>query len=327
MTFALISIPYDSFVMWILGICMIVGIALLYFGGEALTKGASGLALSLKINPVVIGLTVVSIATSMPELVTSLIAVFKGKSDLALGNIVGSNLANIGLIFGIGALVFPIGIQRRLIKVENPVLMAVTLTFLFFCMGGQISRIEGLMLLVIMTVCVCLLVKFGSGSDESAEEVEGAGSVPKSIFAVVIGGLLLALGASVLVDSSVEMAGRFGVSEALIAVTMVAVGTSLPELAATIVAAARKEGDLIAGNIIGSNFFNIVLIGGAVSVVKPIAVSPSFFDFHLPIVVVATALMWLLSSMGKNMTRRDGVVLLIFYTIVIAIVVQREFSV
>ena len=325
MTLALISIPYDSFAMWLLGICMVVGIALLYFGGEALTKGASGLALSLKINPVVIGLTVVSIATSMPELVTSLIAVFKGKSDLALGNIVGSNLANIGLIFGVGALVLPVGIQRRLVKVENPVLMAVTLTFFFFCMGGQITRVEGFVLLATMIISVFLLVKFGSGSDEPSEEVEGAGSVPKSIVAVLLGSLLLALGASVLVDSSVELAGRFGVSEALIAVTMVAVGTSLPELAATIVAAARKEGDLIAGNIIGSNFFNIVLIGGAVSVIKPIQVSPSFFDFHLPIVIVATALMWILSAIGKNMTRRDGVILLLFYAVVIGIIVQREF--
>ena len=322
---ALISIPYNSFGTWILLLLMVVGIALLYFGGDYLTQGASGLALSLRINPIVVGLTVVSIATSMPELLTSLIAVFKGKSDLAMGNIVGSNLANIGLIFGIGALVFPIGIQRRLIRVEHPVLMAVTLLFFFFSLSGSIERYEGIILLVIMVVAVTLLVRFArSGNGVPVEGVEDPGSVSKSLIFVALGSLLLAGGASVLVDSSIEVAGRFGVSEALIAVTMVAIGTSLPELAATIVAAARKEADLIAGNIIGSNFFNIVLIGGAVSVIKPIGVSPMFFTFQLPMVLVATALCWILSGLGKNMTRKDGVILLTFYAVVIGIIIQQE---
>ncbi|MGB0369747.1 MAG: calcium/sodium antiporter [Opitutales bacterium] len=323
---AFISIPYASFAVWLLLILMVVGIALLYFGGDYLTQGASGLALGLKINPIVVGLTVVSIATSAPELLTALFAVMAGQDDLAMGNIVGSNLANIGLIFGIGAMVFPIGIQRRLIKVENPILMAVTLTFFFFCFEGEINRTEGIILLLIMAVAITLLVKFAkSGTAPEGEEIESAGSVPKSVIFVVIGSVGLALGASVLVDSSKELAGRLGVSEALIGATMVAIGTSLPELAATIVAAARKEADLIAGNIIGSNFFNLVLIGGAVAVVKPIAVSPTFFSFQLPAVLVATALMWILSSIGKNMTRRDGIILLVFYAVVIGVIVQQEF--
>ena len=305
---------------------MVIGIALLYFGGDFLTQGASGLALGLEINPIVVGLTVVSIATSAPELITALLAVLGGQDDLAMGNIVGSNLANIGLIFGIGALVIPIGIQRRLLKVENPVLMAVTLLFVVFCMGGQIDRLEGIILLFIMTVAIVLLVKFAKSGTTETEEIESAGSVPKSIFCVIMGSAFLAVGASILVGSSEELAGRLGVSEALIGATLIAVGTSLPELAATIVAAMRKETDLIAGNIIGSNFFNLVLIGGAVAVIKPIEVAPTFFDFQLPAVIAATALMWILSGIGKDMNRRDGAILLVFYAVAIGIIIQQEFA-
>ncbi|MEM7673595.1 MAG: calcium/sodium antiporter [Verrucomicrobiota bacterium] len=323
----LINIPFESFAMWLLAILILLGIALLYFGGECLTKGASSMALRLRINPVVVGLTVVSIATSMPELVTSLIAVFDGESDLAMGNIVGSNLANIGLILGVGAVVFPLSIQNRLLIVENPVLLAVSILFVLLCAGG-LGQTDGLILLAVMAVCLFLLVKFArvGGSSGSEEDLEGAKSLGHSVVLVAAGSLLLTLGARVLVGSSVEVAERFQVSKELIGLTMVAVGTSLPELAATIVAAARKESDLIAGNIIGSNFFNIVLIGGTVSLLKPIAVADSFFTFEFPIMILATVLMWLFFGIGKRVSRLDGVLLLIFYCLVIGFRMSQEFG-
>lgn len=302
----------------VLLIVFALGLAALTLGGDWLFRGSVNLAALLKIKPVIIGLTVVSIATSMPELFTSLIGSLTGSYGLAIGNIVGSNIGNIGLILGISALICPLVVRTRLIRIDVPILIGVSLLFAALC-WNSLSRIDGALLLG-----TCLgyffFIVHESRKDRSRQPIEEEleeeihrSSLPRAVTWVLLGTVALALGAELLVRSSVEMAERLGVSDVLIGLTVVAIGTGLPELAASITAAVRKHVDLCAGNIVGSCLFNLILIGGAVSMISPIQVEPRLFIVEFPVMIAFALLMWPLFFTGKMVSRKEGILLLFSY--------------
>lgn len=320
MQFALISLPFVDFPIWLLFVFLAVGLAGLTFGGDWLTDGAAAISVNLKISPLVIGLTVVSMATSMPELFTSLLAAKQDSPGLAVGNILGSNVANIGLILGATAVLCPLNIQTRLIYREVPMLLAVTALFSIFAADG-FSRGEGIILLGLTVAYLFYAVRSAREvppdvvGEEFAEELESASGKSNAAAwgLVLLGGALLGIGADILVGSSVEIATRWGVSDTLIGLTIVAIGTSLPELAASLAAARSGHSDICAGNIVGSNLFNLMLIGGSVATVVPFAVDPALFSFEFPAVFILTIfLLWFFKT-GHIVTRLEGVTLLCFY--------------
>lgn len=308
---------------WLLTIGIAVGVTLLMFGGQWLTVGAGSLALNLKINPVIVGLTVISVATSMPEMITALVAASKGNAGVAVGNIIGSNICNIGMILAIAALLTPVVIQHRLVRAESPFLVAVTLLFSGFCIGG-LARWEGITLLLVAVAYVTVLVVRSQRHPEdvppdiSEELEEPVRSNLKAVLFVLVGGAGLAVGAEILVECSVESALRLGVSEVLIGITVVAVGTSLPELAAAVAAARRRQSDLVAGNIVGSNLFNILLIGGTVSTVYPLPVEPSLFRMEIPAMIFLTVISFFMYYRDRIVSRIEGGLLLGLYVAIIA---------
>ena len=248
MTLALISLPYLDFPLLALLALMLVGFFMLALGGDWLTHGAVAISSNLKINPVVIGLTVVSIATSMPEMATSLMAA-EDNPGIALGNILGSNIANIGLILGVAAIISPLKINLRLIRREVPILILVTLLFAAFALGGGFQRVEGMVLLGLTVAYLVYIVRGAKLEDSQVvadDFAKNAGQVQhksssKALLIVALGAGALALGAGLLVGCSVEIATRMGISDLFIGLSIVAIGTSLPELAASI-AAVREIG-------------------------------------------------------------------------------------
>lgn len=257
-----------------------IGLVLLYFGAEGLVRGGSNLGLRIGLSPLVVGLTIVAFGTSAPELAVSLNAVFTGRTDVAVGNVVGSNIANIGLILGMSALVSPILINVRLIRIDIPIMLGTSLLFCLLMWNGILSRLDGGLLLTGIIVFTVLSIiaarRAGSRTQESyGEELEREVHAGRRAWwldaSMVAGGLvLLILGGRFLVDGAIEIARFAGLSEAVIGLTIVAVGTSLPEMATSILAAARKMGDIAAGNIIGSNIFNTLGILGASALAAPL---------------------------------------------------------
>ena len=323
-------IPYTDLSTLILVLILIVGLAGLCFGGDWLARGAASLALLWKINPVIVGLTIVSIATSMPELITALLAAGRGSSGLAVGNIIGSNLGNIGLILGIAALVGPVRIQWRLIRQEVPILFVVTLLFTLLCAGGviingKLGRIEGALLLLGAVVYLAFLTIQARHpkkriEEEYADEIEDPlGSVACCLAYIAAGGVALWLGAELLVNSSVELARRMHISDELIGLTIVAIGTSLPELAASIAAAMRKQSDIIAGNIVGSNIFNMLLVGGGVAAIFPLEIDGRLFEVEYPAMILLTVLLWFAFYTDRRVSRLEGGFLLVLYILVLTL--------
>lgn len=290
------------------------------------------MALTLKISPIVVGLTIVAMATSMPELLTSALGAYRGSYDLAVGNIVGSNICNIGLILGISALIRPIKIDRKLINTEMPLLFLVTVVFSLFALGG-VGHVEGMILVGSLVVYLIFLIRGANKLSDVPEEeyTEEIGTRIESLsfclLLVAIGGTLLAFGAEFLVGSATEMARRMEVSEVLIGITIVALGTSLPELATSVVAASRGQSDLVAGNIVGSNLFNILLIVGGVSAFQPLAVNKSLFTVEIPSMVVITLILWLIFITGRKVTRMEGIVLLVLYAAIIYLSINSHTSI
>jgi cation:H+ antiporter len=318
---------------------LFLGLVLLAFGGDLLAGGASSLAANFRIEPVVIGITVVSIATSAPELFTCLIAGFRDQGDsLVLGNIAGSNLANVALILGVAAVIFPISGRARYYFWEIPWLILATIIFVLFCKAG-ITQLEGvvLVLLMISYLVVTLrlrlffltvlgpvykmlrfikdpaLVKIGNFDE--LEDVENRSSLTS--FLLVIGGTLaLLVGASLLVDSAQSIAMELHVNQGFIGLTVVAIGTSLPELAASVAAARKKQTGLIAGNIFGSNLFNMLFVGGVTATASPIEWDGSLKK-EILLMLGVTALLAVVfqkrSQGHRQMGRSVGLILIALY--------------
>ena len=298
-----------------------IGTGLLYAGAEALVRGAIRLAETFHIRPVIIGLTVVAFGTSMPEFMVSLISAIAGNSDIALGNVVGSNIANIGLILGLGAFLRPVTVGKTSFTIYLPVLFAATITLYLFSFSTVIGFLHGLVLLtglVLFIYTVWLKRKrplyttaaIGTGSvDVSAKERV------VDIVMVLGGSGLLLLGSHMMIDSGVSIAQAFGVSEFAIGVTLIAFGTSLPELAATIVSVIKRNTDIILGNIIGSNIFNVLFVVGGVSVIHPIAVDSSSRSYEFPVMILFTVVLLVMMRTGKAVDRTEAFLLLVGYII------------
>ncbi len=301
---------------------MVVGLAILGWGADAFVRGASGLALLGGVPPLVIGLTIVAIGTSTPELLVSLMAVIDGSADLALGNVVGSNIGNILLILGLCAVVRPLHVATELLRFDLPVMVVSALAAGLAVYDGFLTHLDGLLLLVGLGLYVARHVRVAMRQEQGVtlpvEEVEAV--VPTlsrpQLAVALLGGLAgLVIGSHLLVDGAVELAVGWGVSELLIGLTVVAVGTSLPELATSMAATLRGERDLAVGNVVGSNIFNILLVLGGASFLGPgdILVAPTARTFDVPVMIGVTVLAAPILLTGRQITRGEGVVLLALY--------------
>ncbi|GAB4166586.1 MAG: calcium/sodium antiporter [Geothermobacteraceae bacterium] len=299
----------------------IAGLLLLYFGAEWLVAGSSRLALGFGVRPLVIGMTVVAFATSMPEMLVSLAAAFRGSADLAAGNIVGSNIANIGLILGCAALLHPLAVTSATLKRELPFLFGISVLFGLLCFDGTLGAVDGLVQLLLLAgfLGYCLRDTRRQRRIETGDEVraELAASRGRDLVLVVVGIVGLAIGAEMMVRSAVIMARQFGISELVIGISVVAVGTSLPELAASVVSAWKGEMEISIGNVIGSNIFNLLFVLGLCPVIRPLAIDPELVRIQLPIMLGFTLLLWGL-SLGGRIGRRKGVLLLVCYALFIS---------
>lgn len=295
---------------------IIGGLILLTVGAELLVSGSSKLALHLKVPALVVGLTVVAFGTSAPELVVSISSNMRGLGDIAVGNIVGSNLFNIAVILGLAALIRPLKVNLKVLKIDTPIAVVLTLLVPALLLDNTISRVEGAALFCGIIVYTAFTVFYGK--KEAADfQVSTQKDHPKGSLVVqillILGGLCgLVLGSRLFVDGAVEMAERFQVSEAIIGLTIVAAGTSLPELATSVMAAFRKEEDIAVGNILGSNIFNILSILGVTGSISPVHVH-NISAVDLGAMIVVTLVLFPLIHTGYRINRFEGAALLAFY--------------
>jgi len=304
----------------------IVGFALLYYGAEWLVKGSASLAKSLGIAPIVIGLTVVAFGTSAPELVVSLVSSIKGASMIAVGNVIGSNICNIALVLGLSAALRPITCHRAVVRRDIPIMLAISLVLLLLCLDDTIHRIDGailfggIILYTVMNYFFARREKAAGNVPDVAEDVEEIGFVrsrPRQLMFIVVGIAGVVGGAQLVVTSAVVIMEALGVSQKFIGLTIVAFGTSLPELATSVVAAMRRQMDISIGNLVGSNVFNILSVLGAAALVQPIAIPDGFVGSGMYIdflVMIGTSAMPLLFLLRGNTVRRgNGILLLAVY--------------
>ena len=302
---------------------ILFGIILLSHGGDVLTKSSVDLSLKFSVPKIIIGMTVVSFATSAPELIVSLNATLNGFSNFAIGNVIGSNIANIGLVLGIITIIYPITLQQRFYTSDFPILMLSTFLFyLLLITGNKISRGEGIILLVLITLILAYLFLYQKKSISEFSDVGDTSKIyiPESIFYVLFSGLLLWLGSETLIKSAISVANKYEISERVISVTMVAIGTSIPELAASVVASIKKQNDLSIGNLIGSNIFNLLVVIGITSTVLPIEQIDSkiIFNDMLWVILFSAIILPLAYLKRKNvLTRKKGIILLTLYLIFI----------
>lgn len=304
---------------------LLAGLVLLVAGAEFLVKGSSRLAAAAGISPLVIGLTIVAFGTSAPEMAVSVGASWSGQADLALGNVVGSNIFNVLFILGLSALVVPLVVSQQLVRLDVPLMIIASFLLLLMGLDGQISRLEGVILFAgILTYTVFLIVQSRKESSAAVKEeyeqeygagVSGtAGYVRNGLY--IAGGLiLLVLGARWLVDSAVSIAQQLGLSELVIGLTIVAMGTSLPELATSVIASIRGERDIAVGNVVGSNLFNILSVLGLSSAVSPagLAVPDAALVFDIPVMIGVALICLPIFFTGYVITRWNGALFLFYY--------------
>jgi cation:H+ antiporter len=339
-------------------ILFIAGITGVYFGAEWLVKGSSKLSRDLGIKPIVVGLTVVAFGTSSPELAVSLTASIKGSNDIAIGNIIGSNIANIGLVLGIAAIVLPLQVEKIIMKRELPLMIAISAGLYFMAIDKKIGLVDGLILFTGIIFFISYQVyntlnsKGKSGNSEcSASEYSSLSSsahpslqhsdsdipVDKTcitertdkqdpagrkyllfnILYIVVGLACLLVGAHILVKSAIFIAGRLGMSEMVIGLTVVAFGTSVPEMATSVVSVLRKEADICVGNVIGSNIFNILMVIGSVALVRPLNVARETLFFEFPVMILFSLALIPMIRGNLRVNRLEGCLLVAGYFVFI----------
>lgn len=298
----------------------VAGLAVLYFGAEGTLSGAVAIAKWARISPLVIGLTLVAFGTSCPELSLDISAALQGTTDLAFGDLVGSNIANVGLILGIAAVVHPLRVQMRLLRAEVPIAIAVSLAVMGLALDGEISRQDGVLMLAAFVLFVGY--SYRAARRESAavkaelrEAVDEQLRLGRNAALVVFGLIALVVGAQLMVYAAVAMARLMGVGKLTIGLTIVAVGTSLPELATSIVAALRKDADIVAGNVIGSNIFNLLLILAIVAVITPVPVTTASLRVDLPVMIALVAMLVPIMLRGMVVSRVEGMLLVGSYLV------------
>jgi cation:H+ antiporter len=306
------------------------GLLLLYYGAEYLVTGSSRLAYSFGISPLVIGMTVVAFATSTPELLVSLLAAIKGSADIATGNIIGSNVANIGLILGAAAILHPLTVSRRTLLREIPIMIFSGVLLYLMALDGQLGFGDGLILFVLLLAFLFYCLCMGRNDAQVAPEIEAdrasSNRRGRDLVLVLVGIVGLGVGAELMVRSAVTMARYFGLSELVIGMTIVALGTSLPELAASMMSAWKGEMDISVGNVIGSNIFNVLFVLGICPMLRPLTVDPSVLRFEMPYMLVCSVLLIPLIWHRNGLGRRRGVVLLGIYLLFVGLMFIREMA-
>lgn len=293
---------------------VVAGLALLVFGGDMLVKGAVNLSLRLGITPLVVGLTVVAFGTSAPEMVVSLSAAWRGATDLALGNVVGSNIANVLVILGAAAIFSPIVTRGHDLRESWAMMMAASALLIVLAFFGSLGRIDGMVLLAALALIIWR--QLSTARPEDADRIEGAALGARWLQILTwlaLGLVLLPVGADLLVRGATDIARAFGVTEVVIGLTLVAIGTSLPELAASVAAALRGRSDIALGNVVGSNIFNILSILGVTALVAPLPIPPELMRFDLWVMLASSALLAPFLFRALPIGRVTGALLLLAY--------------
>lgn len=302
---------------------VILGLLLLIWGADRFVHGAAAAARNLGVAPLMIGLTIVAFATSAPEILVSVVAASRGEPDLAIGNAIGSNIANIGLVLGVVALIRPIELKSATVRREMPALLAVSLLTIALFLDSYLSRMDGFVLLAGLVIVMIWLARLGFRSSESDPmQADYEAEIPKhvkmksAIFWFIVGIATLLGGAKLMVDGAIDIAVALNVSEVVIGITLVALATSLPELAVSLISALKGEYGLAIGNIIGSNTFNLLAVIGVAGAIQPAALPPSVLSLHIFVMVAFTLVLFALTyeydGKGK-ITRYEGFALIAAY--------------
>ena len=298
---------------------LIFGLTVLVIGGNLLLKAAVSISLRFGIPKLLIGMTVVSLATSVPELIVSIKSALKGSPDLAISNVLGSNIANLGLVLGITIVFSPINISKSIYKKEWPIMMFSAVYFLIVVLDGVISKTEGGILVCFLVMTISALIKLRD-KDEVELENESEDSFLKSLLILFFGGLFLYFGSEWFIDGAIMLANSFGISERIIGITVVSVGTSIPELVTSLVAVLNKEKSISLGNLLGSNIFNVFAVLGITSIVTPLTViDQNIIDYDIYIMLFFAAIILPLIFFPKKLVlgRKEGIIILLFYTVYI----------
>jgi cation:H+ antiporter len=306
-------------------VLFLLGLVVLCIGADSLVRGSARLARALGIAPVIVGLTIVAFGTSTPELVVSMLAAIRGEADIAVGNIVGSNIFNIAVILAVAALVRPLEVKLRLVNIDCPIMIFSAITFMVTAADGEIGRIDAAVLTGLFIGVLLMTVRQARNepeavSDEFKEEIRSYGRRGLAVDCVyILGGLIgLVGGGHLLVTAAVSMAREMGVSELVIGLTIVSAGTSLPELATSAIASYRKQPDIAIGNVIGSNLYNTLFIGGISALVHPLPVQKSVLSFDILVMLMLSAALWPILRTGKGVSRIEGLLLLSVYGLTLA---------
>ena len=294
---------------------LLAGLALLIWGADFLVKGASRVAVGFGISPLVIGLTVVAFGTSSPEMAISVSSALKGEADIAVGNVIGSNIFNVLFILGVSALITPLLVSKQLVKVDVPIMIGVSVLALVLSIDGRIAFWEGAVLFAGVIAYTIFAIRLGRASGDTGEAIDGADRTWMNIAMIVFGLILLVLGSRWLVAAAIEIATALGVSELVIGLTIVAAGTSMPEVATSITAAIRGQRDIAVGNVVGSNIFNILAVLGLTAMVAPgglpVSEAAIHFDYWVMIAVAVACLP--IFFVGYTIQRWEGAMFLGYY--------------
>ncbi|MBQ3183509.1 MAG: calcium/sodium antiporter [Clostridia bacterium] len=314
-------------------IFLILGFVLLVKGADYFVDGASGIAKKLRIPSIVIGLTIVAFGTSAPELAVSMTAALKGSNDIAIGNVVGSNIFNTLVVLGASAAITPMIVQKEIIKADYPISIFITLLLGIFCLdklfGAEnmtIGRIDGIILLICFAGFMFIVIREGlKNRDISENEIENAKAKPiwLTLLLTVLGLAGIIIGGDMTVDGAKEIARFFGLSEALIGLTVVALGTSLPELVTSIVAAKKGESDIAVGNVVGSNIFNILLILGVSATILPMNVSTTYI-YDIGILLAICIIFFIPMAIKKKVSRGMGIIMVLTYALYTTYLILRQ---
>ncbi len=292
-----------------------LGLVLLIFGTDGFLRGASGVALRYGISPFVVGLVIIGFGTSAPELAVNLSAALRGSYDLALGNVVGSNIANIGLILGLSALIAPLVVHMRLIRVEAPLMILVAGLLWVLCLDRTLGRGDAILLLTGFVGLLTYVARTARDEPDTVQQEFGDVALrrprlKRNIAKLLLGLAVLLFGADLMVDSAVALARQWGMSELVIGLTVVAIGTSLPELASSLLAAWRGQNDIAVGNVVGSCLFNVLLILGTTAAIHPLPVAESLRWTEMPVMIGLSLLLYPILRRGLRMERWEGALLL-----------------
>lgn len=297
-------------------VLLVIGFVLLMKGADWFVDGASKIADKFGIPHIVIGLTIVAFGTSAPEAAVSISAALKGSVDLAISNVLGSNIMNVLLILGLSSIIYPLAVKKSAIKFDIPFVFAVSVLMLVFgAMDGNIGRIDGLIFWALLIGYIIYMIQLTKKSQAEDEDFEPAGEndkIWKLLLLIIVGGVMIVAGSNVTVDAASNIATEFGMDERLIGLTIVAFGTSLPELVTSCIAAKKKETDIAIGNIVGSNLFNILFVLGTSAVITPIAYESKFI-FDNVVAILVMVVLWLFVFRKQKLSRAGGIVMLVMY--------------